>query len=344
MFGFSRGGNWGDLPSPFVVALKSRLGQEFAQLDHLVRRFSIFRQRLFRSRAFREAPVEEQIASLAILLGSLGNQEAQLKRLDVAEWALYLSLRLKEDGNPAHLGLANLLYIRGDLVGARRHAIRGLDAIRLLSTEDAPAELTGSPSGDGAALGMAQIIAEAELASKLAEGYGDVLELAMSDRVIEFENSALKRRLEAIAEDPNEAAIQGYLDFMAERFHVVGWGLRHAMSNRAASTQTANPFGKRYASTFADLQYFDPMMRSFTAAMIVSPRFLDVYVTVAHVYQERYLHGMGYQTQARQYASIALELLNAYQSGDNTVVISNSKLVAPNNQPSLRETITHILN
>jgi tetratricopeptide (TPR) repeat protein len=327
MFGPFGARKWSDLPGPFLEVLQSKLGPDFASLKSLATRHNILGQRLLRSKAFLKSEPNFQVPTFAFLLGSLGSQEAQREHFDDAELALNLCLRLKEEDSPAHTGLANLYYLQGKYEEARRHALEGLAVTKIFWSDDIPAEIASEDSLRASARGLAQILGSVELASRLDENSAEVLDLVMAKKATEKDKVAMLAQLDAIVDDPNENNIQGYLNLVAEKLHLVGWELRGALSGESRVDPNADFVTQRWAPGVASIKYFEPMMRAFLAAKSLSPDFLDVHVTLAHVRYENYLQGMGWRREANQYASEAVALLDRHLSGDKGVVVYNQKLV-----------------
>ncbi len=122
---------WELLPAEFVGELRGRLDAEaLAQLDALVERYGLFRQRFFRQPSALAAASAASVGDFARLLASLGNRVAKEAPAD-AERAYRISLRLRPEENLAHAGLALLLEARGrsrQAVEEARLAIEVLDA------------------------------------------------------------------------------------------------------------------------------------------------------------------------------------------------------------------------
>jgi hypothetical protein len=111
---------WELLPREFVDLVFGRLDErEREQLDRLVVKYQIFRQKFFRAPSGLARDPLESATDFARLLHSMGNRLVTEEPGD-AERAYRLSLRLRPDRNLAHAGLAVLL----DRTGRQREAVQ----------------------------------------------------------------------------------------------------------------------------------------------------------------------------------------------------------------------------
>ena len=113
---------WEALPREFVHSLRSRLDAEgLEQLDTLIEKYRLFRQRFFRQPSALAVDPAASVADFARLLGSLANRVAK-DESGAAERAYRISLRLQPDENLAHAGLALLLEKTGRALEAAQEA------------------------------------------------------------------------------------------------------------------------------------------------------------------------------------------------------------------------------
>jgi hypothetical protein len=109
-----------DLPAEVVAELKTRLGPQFALLRTLYRE-GVLPQQLFR---------EFSVPALVFHLNLLGPQLAMAKRMQDAEEAFRVALRLDPDNVSAKAGLSALLSDTGRLEEARQYAKEGLSDLK----------------------------------------------------------------------------------------------------------------------------------------------------------------------------------------------------------------------
>ena len=137
---------WSLLPPGFVGAVRGPLDErERGELDGLMERYAVFRQRFFSRPSALGADPAASVVDFARLLHSMGNRLAREHAGD-AERAYRLSLRMRPEGNLAHAGLALLLAGSGRDAEASREAgaaLRVLDGFarravhgQVPSTED----------------------------------------------------------------------------------------------------------------------------------------------------------------------------------------------------------------
>jgi hypothetical protein len=120
---------WESLPHEFVEAVRRPLDErERAQLDALIARYQLFRQRFFRSPSSLASDPPASVMDLARLLQSLGNRLTGDAPGD-SERAYRLSLRLRPELNLSHAGLAVLLERTGRVREAEHEARVALDVL-----------------------------------------------------------------------------------------------------------------------------------------------------------------------------------------------------------------------
>jgi hypothetical protein len=120
---------WALLPPAFVREVLGRLdGRERRQLDALIERYGVFKQRFFARPSSLGADPGAGATDFARLLHSMGNRLAK-EQPDDAERAYRLSLRVRPEGNLAHGGLALLLAGAGRVAEARQEAKAALEVL-----------------------------------------------------------------------------------------------------------------------------------------------------------------------------------------------------------------------
>lgn len=120
---------WALLPAGFVEAVRGPLDDgEREQLDALLERYAVFRQRFFTRPSALGADPGASAIDFARLLHSMGNRLAREQPGD-AERVYRLSLRVRPSGNLAHAGLALLLASTGRDAEAGREARAALEVL-----------------------------------------------------------------------------------------------------------------------------------------------------------------------------------------------------------------------
>jgi hypothetical protein len=120
---------WALLPTEFVQEMLGRLdGPERRQLDALMERYSMFKQRFFSRPSSLGVDPAAAASDFARLLHSMGNRLLKEQPGD-AERAYRLSLRLRPVRNLAHAGLALLLAETGRGAEASREAQAALEVL-----------------------------------------------------------------------------------------------------------------------------------------------------------------------------------------------------------------------
>lgn len=120
---------WEALPSEFVDAVRGPLtDHEWQQLQGLVERYALFKQKFFRSPTSLAQEPAAGVTDFARLLHSMGNHLGKDEPGD-GERAYRVSLRLRPQDNLAHAGLALLLERTGRTREAAREAGVALDVL-----------------------------------------------------------------------------------------------------------------------------------------------------------------------------------------------------------------------
>jgi hypothetical protein len=120
---------WTLLPAAFVREVLGRLDErERRQLDALMERYGVFKQRFFARPSSLDADPGAAATDFGRLLHSMGNRLAK-EQPDDAERAYRLSLRVRPEGNLAHGGLALLLAGSGRVAEARQEAGTALEVL-----------------------------------------------------------------------------------------------------------------------------------------------------------------------------------------------------------------------
>jgi hypothetical protein len=131
---------WALLPPEFVQEVRGRLAErERSQLDALMDRYVVFKQRFFTRPSLLGADPGASATDFARLLHSMGNRLAKEQPGD-AERAYRLSLRVRPERNLAHAGLALLLADTGRDDEASRQARTALQVLDAYAQHTAEAQ------------------------------------------------------------------------------------------------------------------------------------------------------------------------------------------------------------